>query len=203
MPTKAPIRRDPRNTGNGISPSHGFTVIELMITVALVFIITSLALPSYRTILEKRQVTSGAEQLGSFLSGIQIEAVKRNEQLAVSYARASSSSWCVGYTSGATACDCTITDVTDAAACLIDGQLRRLSSTDLKHPDIMNAMTGDNAFVYDPARGLMVDHSDKATLELLSDDGNYTLNVEVTATGRVRLCSKVSAKSVPGYKLCS
>jgi type IV fimbrial biogenesis protein FimT len=85
MPTQATSRRDPQNTGKGISTHHGFTVIELMISLAVLAIITSLALPSYRNILEKRQVTSGAEQIGAFLSLAQLESVKRNQFVAVNY----------------------------------------------------------------------------------------------------------------------
>ena len=87
MPTQATSRRDPRNTGKGISIHHGFTVIELMISLGVLAVITSLALPSYRTIMEKRQVTSGAEQLGAFLSSAQLESVKRNQCVAASFSK--------------------------------------------------------------------------------------------------------------------
>ncbi len=207
MPTQATIRRDPRNTGKGFSTHVGFTVIELMITIAVVAIITSLALPSYRTILEKRQVTSGAEQLSAFLSAVQIEAVKRNENLAVRYMRTDSDTWCVGIVPVATGstsntpCDCTKA-VTDASACKIDGQLRVFSDANLNYPKIMDKMTGDGAFVFDPVRGLLVEPADVPTFELLSREGKYALNVGVSATGRVKACSNGSSKKVPGYATC-
>jgi type IV fimbrial biogenesis protein FimT len=177
-------------------------VIELMITLAVLAIITSLALPSYRTILEKRQVTSGAEQVGAFLSAVQIEAVKRNEPIAVSYARSDVDSWCVGLSNAAASCDCTITDATDGDACTIDGVLRVFQSGSLNYPGVMNAMTGDGAFVFDPVRGLMEDHTDAASLQLLSSSGKYALNVDISATGRVKICSGDSSKQVPGYASC-
>lgn len=214
MPTRRPFRRDPRNTGKGFSAHRGFTIIELMITVAILAIITSLALPSYRSILEKRQVTSGAEQVGAFLSAVQIEAVKRNELIEVQYARADVDSWCVGVTNDAAltnddaqTCNCTITDATDASACTIDGVLRVFRSDSLNYPGIMQGMTGkqgavdDDNFVFDPVRGLMVDHTDSASLQMVSSGGKYALNVNVTATGRVKTCSDAT-KKVPGYDPC-
>ena len=55
MPSRALSRRDPQNGKNGFSIARGFTVIEMMIALAVLAIITSLALPSYRALLEKRE----------------------------------------------------------------------------------------------------------------------------------------------------
>ncbi|MEJ8567612.1 GspH/FimT family pseudopilin [Elongatibacter sediminis] len=202
MPIPASIRRDPRNTGKGFSAHRGFTVIELMITLAVLAIITSLALPSYRTVLEKRQVTSAAEQISAFLSSVQIESVKRNEPIAVRYARAAVDSWCVGLDNAAATCDCTVTDITDSDSCTVDGELRVLQSSSLNYPGVMSGTTGDGAFVFDPVRGLMIDHTDAAKLHLASSRGKYALDVDVSATGRVKICSSDSSKKVPGYASC-
>lgn len=196
-------RRDPSNTGKGISTQRGFTVIELMITVSILAIITSLAGPSYRTILEKRQVTSGAVQVGAFLSAVQIESVRRNDNIAVTYSHSAGDSWCVGNTIDTTACDCTITDISNVNACVIGGKLSVFSDADLSHPEVMNSMTGDGSFVYDPARGVMLNHADQATFQFQSSAGTYALNVEITAIGRVKICSKDSTTQVPGFALCS
>jgi len=203
MTMSVKLRRDPQNWKNGFSTRNGFTLIELMIVIAVVAIITSLALPSYRTIMEKRQVTSAAEQLGAFLSAIQIEAVTRSENISVSYSRTDADTWCIGIVSGATACDCTITNPATSGACVIDSQLRVISDANLTYPGIMNKMNGDGAFVFDPARGLMMNHADAAELELLSDEGTYALNVQLSATGRLKMCSDNAGKKVPGYEVCS
>ncbi len=208
MPTQAPTRRDPRNTGKGISTYQGFTVIELMISLAVLAIITSLALPSYRSIMEKRQVTSGAEQLGAFLSSAQLESVKRNQFVAVNY-KASGGAWCFGMRPGDNAsvdCNCTITDATNANACALDGTLRVFGSTVLNYPGALQSVTisgSDTTLVFDPVRGL-TQGAETAKLQLLSDEGSYALDVEVTVTGRVKICSNKDAnKDVPGYKECS
>jgi prepilin-type N-terminal cleavage/methylation domain-containing protein len=181
----------------------GFSVIELMIALAVVALFTSLALPSYRGLLEKRQVTSGAEQIKAFLSAAQMESVKRNESIAVTYSRSAVDNWCLGMTSGTVACDCTVTDPSDSGACLVDSELRILSNANLTHPGIMNAMNGDGSFAYDPVRGLMLDHTDQFSLQLESpDQTSYALNVEVGVTGQVKICSPSDASAVPGYASC-
>ncbi len=215
MPTQALIRRDPRSTGKGISTRYGFTVIELMITIAVVAIITSLALPSYRTIMEKRQVTSGAEQLGAFLSSAQLESVKRNQFVAVNY-QANGGNWCFGMRTGDTAnvtCDCRVTDPAAGNACVLDTELLPANTRTLKlfnsgilnHPDVLKTSTvGTNGtIVYDPVRGLTQD-AKTVKLEFLSDQSTYALDVDVTVTGRVKICSKKAAnKAVAGFKECA
>ncbi len=213
MPTQAKIRRDPRNTGKGFSTRHGFTIIEMMIALAVLAIITSLALPSYRTLLEKRQVTSGAEQLGAFLSTAQLESVKRNQFVVVNY-MPNSGNWCFGMRTGdasSVTCDCRVTDPTAANACVLDTDLpaanrslKVFNSTVLSKPGVLSSATlaGGSNLVYDPVRGL-TDGANTAKLELASDQGSYALNVEVTVTGRVKLCNPDTSKHVPGYGACS
>lgn len=200
-------RRDPQDTGNGISTQKGFTVTELMVALAVVAIITSLAFPSYRLLIEKRQVTSGAEQVAAFLSAVQIESVMRNEQLTVYYDRQGTADWCLGImdpvslaVNGDGTCDCN--DPTAADACEVAGEPRMMSNANLTYPEVVDAMTGDGNFTYDPVRGVLVNPADTLEVEFISDDDHFALNVQVGPTGRVRTCSDASDTAVPGYQIC-
>ena len=206
MPSQAHSRRDPQKGKKGFSRYKGFTVIELMIAVAVLAIIASLALPSYRTLIEKRRVTSGAEQLAAFLSAVQLEAVKRSENITVSYEWTDGDNWCVGLASGFTECDCTVSDPA-TADCKVGDVVRVFNQSSINHPDVVNQMTGDGSFVFDPARGLVFDNSslsgyDSADFGLVSENGTYQLSVAINQVGRVTSCS-ANDKDVPGYAPCA
>ena len=178
-----------------------------MITVAVAAIIASFGLPSYRNILEKRQVTSTAQQLAAFLSSAQLNAVAHNQFVAVKY-QTTAGGWCFGMRAdddATTTCDCTETDVTDANACAVDGTLNTLTSSHLNHPEALNtaAVGNDDTIVFDPVRGLTQD-AETVKLQLVSEDDSYALDVEVSVTGRVKICSnKAADKDVPGFPECS
>lgn len=210
MPTASLSRREPQQDGNGVSTNKGFTVIELMVVIAVVAIITSLAFPSYRALIQKRQVTSGAEQIAAFVSAVQIESVMRNERLVIDYDRTDGDTWCMGLTTNTAApyCDCTQTDAGQADFCAIDSVPRILTSDELTYPDVLEAINGDGKLGFDPIRGLTGDPTnnfqagDTASFELESDSGKFALNVEIGPTGRVRICSDASGTQVPGYAIC-
>jgi len=189
--------------------------------VAVLAILTSLALPSYRAILEKRRVTSGAEQAMAFLSSAQLESVKRNQFVAVDFATYTDTDgnpqWCLGFTAGdnpeGLSCDCQ----PDSDSCTVDGVLRTFHSTNLNYPDLQPSIDADvtvfgfdSTFLFDPVRGLVLRDTDSnemptIDLKLISpDQSSYAVNVGLSPTGRVKICSDAlrGDKVVPGYEEC-
>lgn len=228
MPIKAHTRRDPQNGQKGFSTSKGFTVIELMIALAVMAIIASLALPSYRSIIEKRQVTSGAEQFAAFFSMVKGQAVKRNDDIAM-YPQTSGGDWCLGFkefesnvTYANQDCQCMLTDVTNANACRVDlnndgawqsNELTVLRSTDLRKPEVLTDIdflrdgteVNNKFFIFDSVRGFLEVENDYAnSMTLKFESGDYALNVQIDRLGRTFLCSPqiVGKKQVPGYDSC-
>jgi prepilin-type N-terminal cleavage/methylation domain-containing protein len=219
MTTRAQSRRDPQKGKKGFSKNKGFTVIELMVAVAVIAIITSLAFPSYRTLIEKRDVTSGAEQLSAFLSSARMESVKRNEQIAV-YRMGQQ---CIGFFSydrddPRTECNCLQTDPTQADACAIDefrdGTAMRLHALNLEamnKPVQVTDITmggGDNLVIFDPIRGTLVADDVVAMpleVQMKSREDTYGLSVRISATGRVSVCTETVGVdyAVPGFDECN
>ena len=63
---------------------HGFTLIELMVVVALVAIIASFAVPSFQTMIANSRLASSTNDLVGVLNFARTEAVKRGRTVMVS-----------------------------------------------------------------------------------------------------------------------
>ena len=62
---------------------HGFTLIELMVTIAVLAIIVTLAAPSFQATIENNRLTSQANELVTALALARSEAVRRNTPVTV------------------------------------------------------------------------------------------------------------------------
>lgn len=96
----------------------GVTLIELMITIAIIAIIAAWALPSYQRILERNELRESTEALKNDLNLARSEAVKRSTPVFVNFqagAAGSATPWCYGISTAAS-CDCSPDDPT-ASTC--------------------------------------------------------------------------------------
>jgi type IV fimbrial biogenesis protein FimT len=197
---------------------RGFTLIELMIVVVIVAISLTLAVPTYQNIVEKRRVTNAAMQIASFLALTHGAAIKHNKVVAVSIKRDGSDgkTWCLGAmikTVATDDCDCESTSSGNADYCDFnpDGAGAPILINQVGFQSFtMNGSSpnDDFNFYFDPVRGTKVaddgttidGNSHDVTLE--STNEKYSLSVEISVTGRVRVCNPDSTKAVPGYKSC-
>lgn len=230
MPSCALSRRDPPHGKNGFSTIKGFTVIELMMAIAVLAIVTSLALPSYRAIIEKRQVTSGAEQATAFFSTVKSVAVKRNEDIGLYI---DPDAGCLGFrVMDGVSCDCTL-DVPDAGLtlaqlaggdyCAVDmnndgtivvDEQTTMRATELRKPEVLQDITFYTAgsaaadsvpFVFDSVRGFIEVEAGRAdSMEIQFEYGQYALDVWIDRLGRTYVCNPASVDHtpVPGYDSC-
>ena len=61
----------------------GFTIIELMLTIAVAAVILSIGVPSFQALIERNQLTSGINQFISSMSLARSEAIRRNQRVAI------------------------------------------------------------------------------------------------------------------------
>ena len=200
------IIKIPGIRSKGSSPNRsscqGFTLVELMMTIVLLGVGVSLALPSFRDMVEKRQVTNGAEQLASFINTAQGVSMRNNEVVTVSWSYSDGDTWCVGAVAGETACDCNETDTAASDYCQIASQPFILNNGHTGDLDLMHNMNGDGAYAFDPIRGLLIDLDDSFEAEIRSPSDEFRLNLLVNGSGRVIVCSDDSTHGVPGYDEC-
>jgi len=157
--------------------NRGFTLVELMIVLAVLAIGVALAVPSYSDVMQRRETTAQAEELVTFVAFAQSEAVKYNEMISVHVTYTDKDNWCIGANEGSAACDCTVTDTDAANYCSLNGV----------------AIRGTMA---------VADLGTNHGVTLGSDNGNWALQIDVGATGRTRICNPDSTMAVPGYKSC-
>ena len=188
---------------NILSRMRGVTLIELAVTLSVLALAVTLAVPSWQQLRQKRDVTATAEGLAAFLLNIQSSAVLHNNELTVSLMRDDSTHWCLGAALGAVACDCSVSDPDDPSYCSIVGAKTVITPS----PSSVSRMTGhglDTAFTFEPTRGLMIDEDlrNPHFFDLVSKDSMFGLRVSMHPTGSVQVCNFDLATPVPGYDAC-
>lgn len=181
----------------------GFTIVELMMSVVLLAIGAALSLPSYREMVEKRQLTHGAEQILAFINTAQTEAAARNQIVTISYDRDDWDDWCIGAALGTSACDCTETNTAASDFCAIDATPRIINNSYVGNTQLVKEIDGaEGAYSIDPIRGIVIDPDDKLKIEMRSASQDYRLDLRVNISGQAILCSNGSDHKVPGYAEC-
>jgi hypothetical protein len=147
-------------------------------------------------------LTNGAEQIMTFVNSAQMEAMKQNSIVTVSYWRTADNNWCFGATLGATACDCNEKTSTETDFCAIDTAQRVITNANTGNVNLLKSITGDGAYSFDPVRGILTDPDDSLELVMSSSNEDYQLNLTVSTAGQAILCSKDASHKVPGYGVC-
>ena len=187
--------------------SRGFTLIELMVTVAVLAILLTLATPSFSDFFERYRLRGAADKVVNVLSSARAEAVMRNRDVAIDF-KGSGANWCMGAKAAAdpatagelvgapVSCDCAV-----ANSCTISSnrelvvpasQLNGVTITGVPAPLLFSSRTGAT----DPT-------GTQASTTLASPNGKFKLRLDVSPLGRTTLCVPSGEPVMAGFQTCS
>jgi type IV fimbrial biogenesis protein FimT len=165
------------------SPASGFTLLELMITVAIVAVAIQVAVPSLVTFQRNAELTSTANDFVSLLNGAKSEAMARGVSTLV--VPTDGTNWSTGAVS--------FVDIARTGDSTSTGNLRLRSLQSL--PSYLT-VAGPGSFKFDPS-GFAI--ANNGTISMVRNDTSgteqlrQTRRVKVANTGRVRACTPTSS----------
>lgn len=163
----------------------GFSLVELMIGVAILAILAGLALPSFQTMLQNSQIRNAAESVTNGLQRARAEAVARNTKVA--FALGTDSSW-------------TVSVVTPAS--VIESRDRKEGSKNVTRTALaVDLITPATTITFNNFGGIVANADASATLarvDLAAVGGNQNLRVTIGVGGNARMCDpNLAAGSSP------
>lgn len=187
----------------GNPPPPGFTLVELMVTLAVMAILMTAAVPSFVDFFERNRVRGAADGVISLVSNARAAAVRNAIDVNISMA-GSGTAWCIGGNAGtppsgghpagvAAACDCT-----DGDACLISGE--RVAVDVGAYPGIaVGALPA--ALTFDSTLGVVSPMGSRSVV-LTSPRGKYDVAIMVNALGQARMCTPAGKPTMSGIVPC-
>jgi len=181
---------------------HGFTLIELLVAVAVAAILVTIGIPGFQSLVAKSRLKGAAEEAHAHFQLAKSEAIKRREDVYVSFVRNAPQDWCYGLSQGSQ-CDCSAAG-TD---CQLDGVDQVVDSSQHPHVNLTSASFAGNTYVaFDHVYATAQDANDveidqDGTVSFTSDHG-HAANVIVSTLGSVKLCSPSGGTNIWDYPAC-
>ncbi|WP_024327734.1 GspH/FimT family pseudopilin [Thioalkalivibrio sp. AKL19] len=170
----------------------GFTLIELMITIAVLVVLVTLTAPAFN-LAEQRRVIGAAESALDQIQMARTEAIKQGQNIFF-VSKVDGDSWChaISDTAG---CDCM---VADSCTIVMAGGEAPVERTRTHDGFRGVTMTGDQEIEFDNVRGALLNPNDRQNLSFTSD--SFGMEVQINPIGRPRACG--TNRAMGAYSEC-
>lgn len=173
---------------------RGFTLLELMVSIAMVAILVTVALPSYSSLRQEQLVKAATQAIYTDMMLLKSESIKRNQGLSLIIFNSGQSNWCyrIAIDGAATCTSCSTTCST------LEG---RKGGDATEFPGIaLTASYSESAskvrpVAFSPRRGSLPAGNIQLTANV------YSMQVVTNNLGRVRSCAPTGSK-VGGVPAC-
>lgn len=151
----------------------GFTLFELLITLALIGILTGLAVPAFQGLILNARLRSAAETIADDLRQARREAIMQNMPQQIQFQYLTAKQWSYSYSTGS--------------------RQKTISSNDFPNVSLENpSFSGNGLIRFTPVRGTV-----NGGRLALSTPSNKNIAVILSPLGRVRLCSNSDVRYTP------
>ena len=179
----------------------GFTLIEMMVTIAVLGILVTVGIPSFQETIDKRRLAGAAEQLYGDLQYARSEAIKRNANVFVTFT-GSGTTWCYGMSATTATCNCTT-----ANSCALDGVEKVVNQSGFRNVSMAVASITGNNLNFEPRRGMVKKNNNAADIGTgtvtFTSGSTKQLQLDIRRLGRVKICSPSGdTVNVAGYGVC-
>lgn len=170
--------------------SRGFTLVELMVVIAVVAILAVVATPSYQRLIDNYNVRKAGEDVVSLVSNARSGAMKLHRQVNVSFT--TGANWCVGANAaalpaaGAAATAAAACDCSSPGTCLVQNE--QLAVPIGKHPGVSMA-SASNGLTFNGITGVAENAGvpTGSTIVLDSPRAYFQATVTISPLGQANL----------------
>ncbi|QZA80380.1 pilus assembly FimT family protein [Deefgea piscis] len=180
--------------------NRGFTLIELMITLLILGILLSIAVPSFTEWMQRKRVIGVANEFAALIQFSRSEAIKRNANIFLQTTRISDTNWSL--MSSDQQATCTALNPCD---------LRNMLSSNYKETKVKaiknaagtnNNLNNTRINPANPILNFSNATTDTSVQYVTFESGNYQLNTQVSVTGLTTICIPTGKPAIGGYLPC-